>query len=71
MSDDKLLERADAQLVQCGIHDFGIPGACHCPAGDPRTVIEDMIKEIKGLRANLKQIGDENCGCLGSLGWAD
>jgi hypothetical protein len=41
-----LIERARAQLVQCGPCDAGILGPCTCPAADPRSVILDLLRLI-------------------------
>ncbi|BCJ45357.1 hypothetical protein GCM10010168_86260 [Actinoplanes ianthinogenes] len=48
-----LLDRARAHLVQCGPCDFGMPGACNCPPGDPRALIDDLVNEVTRLRAAL------------------
>lgn len=49
---DALVARAEAQLVQCGVHDFGlVEYGCQCPGEDPRTTIMDLLGEVRRLRA--------------------
>ena len=47
---DRLLARARAWLALCGPHDAGVPTECHCPPGDPRAVIADLVAEVERLR---------------------
>lgn len=43
-------------LGQCGICEFGVPGPCRCPDGDPRTVIGDLCDEVERLRAEVDDL---------------
>lgn len=42
---------AAEHLKQCGPCDYGLPMACQCPTGDPRSAISRLIDEVKRLRA--------------------
>lgn len=37
-------------LVQCGICDFGILGACNCPTRDYRSTMDNLIRELRWRR---------------------
>lgn len=40
----------DEWLNQCGSCDAGLPMNCTCPAGDPRTVIAQLIREVERVQ---------------------
>jgi hypothetical protein len=38
-------------LVQCGICDFGILGACNCPERDYRSTMDNLVRELEWRRS--------------------
>jgi chromosome segregation ATPase len=59
MSD--LKARAEALLVQCGPHDFGMPEfGCNCsPEGDYRPVISQLLTEWEDTKQQLHHVADD------------
>ena len=45
-ADERLRERAEAFLVQCGPCDAGLPTGCSCPDADPRPVIAELLAAL-------------------------
>lgn len=52
-----LIERAEKLLMQCGIHDYGLAGACTC-SPDHRPIVIELIREIQRLRDELGSARD-------------
>lgn len=51
-------------LAQCGHCDAGLPMDCTCPQGDPRTVIAQLVVEVKRLRAAARRAQREHIETL-------
>lgn len=49
---------AEKWLRLCGACDAGM-GSCVCPPGDPRNVIDNLVEEVKRVRAELSQVREE------------
>lgn len=45
-ADERLRERAEAFLVQCGACDAGLPMGCACHDADPRPVIAELLDTL-------------------------